>query len=300
MRRLALKLANHYFPRKKISISRLGGGLTNYVFSLRAGREELVLRISDDPGKIDFFLREQWAIDKARPLKIPVPDILEVGNTVIPFPYMLSKKTEGVMALGHPERKEILFELGKLAALVHEIPTEGYGRQFNWSVNELDRTRSWKKFLEDELQTSHRIHILERNRMLSPASLQKLRVQVKKITSWKAKPSLHHGDLRLKNVMVNEKGKIQAILDWEDCISAIGPAWDISIAIHDLPIDGQQRFLEGYGLSGRQLINLSPSLATFNLLNYATVIEKLQQKKQKHRLAYYRARMHGAMDLFSL
>jgi hypothetical protein len=32
---------------------------------------------------------------------------------------------------------------------------------------------------------------------------------------------LQHGDLRLKNSMVNEKGQITDIIDWEECISSI-------------------------------------------------------------------------------
>ena len=50
----------------------------------------------------------------------------------------------------------------------------------------------------------------------------------------------------MKNVIVNEAGEIKAILDWEDCSSNCAPYWDFSIALHDLSIDGKQKFLEGY------------------------------------------------------
>ncbi len=57
--------------------------------------EELVVRLSDKPEKITLFLKEQWAVDKARSNEIPVPDILEVGNEIIPIPYMIVRKING-------------------------------------------------------------------------------------------------------------------------------------------------------------------------------------------------------------
>jgi hygromycin-B 4-O-kinase len=124
--------------------------------------------------------------------------------------------------------------------------------------------------------------------------------ELNKIKKWDQRPCLHHGDLRLKNVIVNEKAKIIAIIDWENCISSIGSYWDTSIALHDLSIDAQWRYLEGYGITDKKLLEMSTAIKVFNLLNYAPVIEKIVQKKEKARLEQYRVRMHGALDLFSL
>jgi hypothetical protein len=48
------------------------------------------------------------------------------------------------------------------------------------------------------------------------------------------------------------------------------------------------------------LIEIAPALKALNLLNYAPVIELLAKKKKKSTLDYYRARLHGALDMFSL
>ncbi len=98
----------------------------------------------------------------------------------------------------------------------------------------------------------------------------------------------------------NDKAEIVAILDWENCISSIGIYWDSSIALHDLSIDAQWRYLEGYGINGKKLIDMAPVLKVFNLLNYAPEIEKIVLGKEKTKLDHYRARMLGALDLFSL
>jgi hygromycin-B 4-O-kinase len=297
---LALRLIEYHYPGKKITIEQLGGGSTNFVFSVKAGREELVVRINEQRDKINFFLKEQWATAKAREIKIPVPDILEVGNSIIPLPYMISKKIEGNVAIHHPDRLAILFEMGKLAAAIHTIPTQGYGKMFDWSQNSLSKNDTWRQYLVNELKVKERMDILKSTKMIRPAMVRKLTIELNRIMSWEGRTCLHHGDLRLKNIMVNEKGKITAIIDWEECISSIGPLWDISIALHDLSIDGQQQFLMGYGMSGQKLIKDSNILKTFNLLNYAPVIQRMMQENDKELLSHYKARLHGALDMFSM
>lgn len=300
MKKLASQLAHYFFPRKKIRLKELGGGITNFVYEVQAGRQKYVVRISEDQSRLNYFLKEQWAITKAKEHKIPVAEILEVGNSAIPFPYMVVEQIEGEIATGHDNRKEILFELGKIAASIHTIQTKGYGQHFAWSENELSVNRSWQHFLDHDLDLGNRLKILTRNKMLTDESAKRLENIIKQICSWKGRPILQHGDLRLKNVIVGQGGKIKALIDWEECISAIGPSWDLSIALHDLPVDGQQRFLEGYGMNPRKLIAMKDHLKAFNILNYAPVVEKLKREKNTKALAFYKARLHGALDLFHL
>ncbi len=54
--------------------------------------------------------------------------------------------------------------------------------------------------------------------------------------------------MRLKNVVVDDRGTITAVIDWEFCTSNLAPYWDLSVALHDLSIDAKQQFLVGYGL----------------------------------------------------
>ena len=90
------------------------------------------------------------------------------------------------------------------------------------------------------------------------------------------------------------------MIDWENCISSIGPGWDTSIALHDLSIDAQWRYLEGYGIPDKKLLELAPAIKIFNLLNYAPAIEKILREKEKIKLDHYRIRLKGVLDLFSL
>ena len=293
-------LVRHFFPRKKVHIRQLDGGLNNFVYAVKAGKEKMVVRISNDPGKINVFLKEQWAVTRAKEKKIPVAEIFEVGDTTIPLPYMITEKIDGVTGMGHPERKNILFQLGELAAIIHTIPTRGYGYNFGWSENELSVNNSWPVFLKKELNAGGRLQLLTDKKMISTRIKTAARRHLKEMAGWDRPGKLQHGDLRLKNVLVNQKGKIQALIDWENCISAIGPTWDLSIGLHDLPLDGQQCFLQGYGLTGKKLIDFSNYIKTFNLLNYAPVVEEMVAGRKTRELNFYRARLHGALDMFSL
>lgn len=290
----------HHYPKRKMTITALGGGLTNYVYAVKAGKDELVVRISDSAEKIHSFQKEQWAVAKAKEKGVPVPEILEVGNNIIPFPYMISRKIKGDVATHHENRLEIIRDIGRYAALIHTIPTNDFGHVFDWSPNTLSKNKTWKDYLDIELNVNERLDVLRKNKILPPLMIGKITNELKKMRRWKQAPCLHHGDLRLKNVMVNEKGKITAILDWENCISSIGSYWDTSIALHDLSIDAQWRYLDGYGLPDKKILEMSDAVKVFNLLNYAPAIDRIIQQKDKKKLGHYKLRLKGVLDLFSL
>ncbi len=58
--KLTHQLIRHHFPKKSISVEPLSGGLINYVYAVKIGKDEMVVRISDQPENIHLFLKEQW------------------------------------------------------------------------------------------------------------------------------------------------------------------------------------------------------------------------------------------------
>ena len=159
------------FPGKSSGLFPIGGGLTNKVFGVKAGSEELVVRLGLEKDKINSFLKEQWAVTKARKKKVPVPEILEVGISIIPLPYMISRKVLGANAYGHSAQTEILHALGKLASIIHSIPTNGYGHTFDWSENSLSKSEKWRQFIMDEWKGMERLETLKKLRMISPCRI---------------------------------------------------------------------------------------------------------------------------------
>lgn len=223
-----------------------------------------------------------------------------MGNDIIPFPYMISRKIEGREATHHRLRRDIIRDMGKYASLIHTIPTKGYGHTFDWSPNTLSKNDNWKSYLKVELKADERLAVLKKYKMLTPGIGEKISMEITKIGQRTQQPCLHHGELRLKNVLVNESGKIIAIIDWENAVSSVGPGWDMSIALHDLSIDARWEYLEGYGIADKKLLEISPAIKVFNVLNYAPVVEKLVDKKQRQKSDQYKLRLKGILDLFSI
>lgn len=297
---MAKKVIKHHFGGSIKKIEFKPAGKTNYVFEAATSNGHFIVRISDTRTKLNDFIKEQWAAQRAAEKKIPVPEILEVGNEVIPLPYMLQEKVDGKEAMDHPKRLDILYDLGRYAKDIHSIATEGFGNTFNWSNNKLSKKNTWPDFIQKELHLGERIKFLEQKNILQKKKIRKLISFFEKIKKWKLNPSLNHCDLRLKNVLVNKAGKIKAIIDWENCSSNIAPYWDFSIALHDLSIDGKQKFLEGYGLNSEKFQEMSYALTAFNLVNYIPDLQNIIAKRDKSMLELYKLRLNGSLDLFSL
>src|SRR5687768_18231803 len=99
--------------------------------------------------------------------------------------------------------------------------------------------------------------------------------------------------------MLNGKGKISAIIDWEHATSNWAPHWELSISLHDLGIDEKQAFLEGYGIAPKDFEKMSPTIKILNILHYAPVLEKAVKAKDRATLARFQQRLTGHLDLYS-
>lgn len=293
-------IIKHHLGKTPKGIQELAGGFANFVYEAKVEDETFIVRISDELFKLQFFLKEQWAVQKARENKVPVPEILEVGNEASNYPYMIVRKVEGYRAEYQENRRDVIKEMGKYLAIINSIPTSGYGHVFDWSSNQLSRKDTWADYLIKELEVEERMAILERHKIINEEGMSSLRSALKEVMKWTTRPTLNHGDMRLKNVILNEKGKIKAILDWEACTSNIAPQWDLSISMHDLSIDERQIFLKGYGLSEQEFRNRSQGMKVLNILNYAPYVELAYENKEKDLIEIYKTRLRGAHDWFSI
>jgi hygromycin-B 4-O-kinase len=292
------RIITRYFGTPPHLIHRQTGGISNLVFSVEHDDGEFIVRMNPQRAKLNPFLKEQWATERARKAGVPAPRVLEVGDD--PLPYVILRKSPGEPATQYPDRMRVLHELGGYAALINSIPTHGFGAIFDWSTNQLSPGQDWKDFLEEEYGLDRRLRVLRRHRMLPDRQLRHIRSVLESACGRGRSPMLNHGDLRLKNVLVNKKGNISAILDWEDCISSLAPEWEISVALHDLSIDEKQEFLRGYGVAPRALRMMVPTVKALNVVNYISEIEGFVKAKDSEKLAEYRVRLSGALDLYCL
>lgn len=297
-RQLASAIVRRHFGRSPRGLAPLGGGVTNDVFVFSARGERCVLRINRDASKIQDFLKEQWAMNEARSVGVPTPEVLEVGNDPVGAAFMILRHERGITPCDHPERLDVLRQLGELCARLHGVATHGFGKVFDWSANRLSQRGRWAEFVDVDLAAADRIALLERHAMLTERGARELRAALAEMRRWRKRPVLQHGDLRLKNVLVDPKTcRIAALVDWEHCLSAPPPYWDLSVALHDLGVDEKEALLEGYGLVPKQYEGMAPHFRALNLLNYAPVVEAAARDGDKTRLAWLQIRLRGALDL---
>lgn len=299
-RRAAREIIAHHLGEGTHRVCARSGGATNHVYEVVHPEGAFIVRLSLDPAKIHDFQKEQWAIARARDAGVPVPEVLEVGNQPGPFVYMVAKLAHGEEATHHPQRLEVLEQLGALAARIHGVETHGYGSTFDWSQNQLSRCETWDDYLDHELGLEARLETLAKHGGIENGRLRRMRARLREIGTLAGGPRLNHGDLRLKNVLVGIDGSITALIDWEFATSNAVPFWDTSLALHDLSIDEKHAYLAGYGLEEARLGEIAPYLKALNLLNYAPYVQRAAEAGDAVQLERCRIRLSGALDLYSL
>ena len=298
-RNLTKTIVQQYFGKPASRISYKPTGLTNYVFAVNHVEGQFVIRISPDAERINAFKKELWTSQKARAAGVPTPEVLAVGNDAVSEPYMITRRVTGTEATHHPTRLRIVQEMGEYAAIINSIPTSGFGINFDWTIADQNYT-TWESYLENEFGLDARLRLFSTNKLFTDVQLKELVDIITGPRATQHKTALNHGDLRLKNVIVDEGGDIAAIVDWEDCLSTIAPEWELSVALHDLTIDEKHAFIEGYGLRVEQVEEMAPLIKAFNILNYSQAIERAIETEDPKSLDEIKLRLKGALDLYSL
>lgn len=273
------------------------GGLSNHVFEAASGDAQVVIRLGPAENKAEGFARERRIIERVRRAGVPAPEILSVGEEG-GFAFMVARRAPGKIATDAPSRLRTLKDLGALVAQgVHTIRTSGLGGDFGFG-DEAGSTAGWRDWLLAGRQAHARLGLLRDHAVISERHHATLRDTLEAVAAWTDEPVLNHGDLRLKNVVVDDEGVILALIDWEASISAPGPHWDLSVALHDLWVDQMEAFLDGYGLSDAQVRAAAPAWRLFNALNYAPKVQRALAADDRETLEHIRTRFSGALDLF--
>jgi aminoglycoside phosphotransferase (APT) family kinase protein len=297
-RAYVIDIATKVLRKAPQHVRRRGGGLTNLVYQVDAGDRSVIVRVNADPAKLRVFKRERQAMTLARNARLPVPHILHVGAD--PHPFMILENVRGVVGTHAYDKIGTVRQMGEITARIHGIRMPGFGPGAVDSTfaGQAKRRHSWGAHLEADLKASERITTLERLGMFLPDNADRMRQILAHMSAWRRNPVLHHGDMRLKNVIVDHDGRIIAVLDWEHCTSSVPALWDLSVALHDLTIDEKQAFLQGYGYSPRELTKSIGYMRLLNALNYAPSIAAMAERGESAKLNWYRARFMGNFNLY--
>jgi len=298
VRDYVMQVATKVLRRTPDQIRRRGGGLTNIVYQVDVDDRSVIVRINADAPKLKVFERERRAMKLARDARLPVPRVLHVG--AIPHPFMVLENVRGTVGTHAYDRIGTVRQMGELTARIHRIQLPGFGPAAIDPARALGTVRrhSWGAHLQADMHASARIAVLEQLGMFLPDNANKMRQILAHMSTWRRNPVLHHGDMRLKNIIVDHEGQVAAILDWEHCTSSVPALWDLSIALHDLTIDEKQAFLQGYGYAPRELTKSIGYMRLLNALNYAPFIVALAEQDETAKLSWQRARFAGDFNLY--
>lgn len=273
------------------------GGLTNFVFRIDSVDGSFGLRMSPDEHKLEDYRKEWWAIRCARQANMPAPEVLHVSRTSAGVSFTLLHRTPGRPATARRvDTLEVLRRLGQYAQVLHATKLPAFGGRF--AENEPPRLR-WAEFLEHEFRLDERIGHLRALGFLDEGEARRVAVLMETLGADR-EPRLNHGDLRLKNVLIDPAGYINAVIDWECAVAAPAPEWDPAVALHDLSIDEKDAFIDGYGLDGEALTSLGPALAALNVLHNAPFAAAAARDGNDEQLRRYRRRFARVYDLYSV
>ncbi|MBC8089846.1 MAG: phosphotransferase [Phycisphaerae bacterium] len=278
------------------------GGLSSHAFNIQTASRRLIARLGSGPDRLTGFVLERECVHRANAVGIPTQQIVGLGEAD-GWAYTIALHLGGDCAVNHPERMSVLEQLGQMTAKIHTIPTEGFGFNFGWPGETGSAlgssSASWLQFLRDELDAAGRLEQLREHGMLTAKQVDGLLATLSDVQSWHGAPVLNHGDLRLKNVVVNDEGDILGLIDWETSVSCLGPHWDLAIALHDLGIDEKQSFLRGYGLPEEEVRQAVPVWRLFNVINYAPTVAALIAEGDEATLGQMRTRLSGGLELYA-
>jgi aminoglycoside phosphotransferase (APT) family kinase protein len=203
---------------------RIIAGEVNEVYEVNTENDDLIVRISHESE--DRFTPEKWAIDKARDLSVPAPEVLYIGevfdekkNVRVSVERKLRGTSLEDSKLSEADTRVVVIQAGKILAKIHSITTQKFGRLYeggvggheDWESYMLRHTRAQQ--IKGLLESAKRIGVLKKK---IERALQIL-IDYSDMYS-DASPHLLHGDFGPKHILVDE-GHITGIIDFENAKS---------------------------------------------------------------------------------
>lgn len=237
-------------------------GIVNDVFVVTLDAAQGVVRVSPN-NNMDQFRKEAWAMASVRDVGIPVPEVVKLG-THAGRVFMAMEYVDGVDAT-EPSVDAIAVwrRLGAYARRIHTIPTAGFGDDMTAPGR---FGGAWTDYLDYNIQSLNRSDHLLLSGVITADQSRLLRERFASLERMPFVFGLCHGDLSLKNVIVDRTGAV-TLLDWGSAESHIVPYFDmIEVLQSSFALDhtnaGFLAFAEGLGVRAEQL----PTVHTLLLL----------------------------------
>src|SRR3989344_3706942 len=240
---------------RPVSVERITSGEVNEVYDVTLPADQhVIVRISRN--KDSEFGREVWAIEQAKDVGVPVPEMLLVTKVTVENSDPLRVCVQNKLA-GEPlERGRIDYgkiepallrsymrQAGEILSKIHSIPVTGFG-----SLNEQGRgsVSMFQSLMSRNIEQRDSFEEIGRRRGMDMNVIDRVftLLQENVASAQEFQQVLTHGDFGPKHMMV-EGNKMTGIIDWGG-VSGHSPVHDFAGFIlwyPELPFDALQ---EGY------------------------------------------------------
>lgn len=255
-------------------------GITNDIFIVNMPNGKFVIRISPESNNYQFE-KEQWEMEQAAKLRVLVPKIIKIGMHGS-IAYMIEDYIDGVHGTDDSIDKTFIWkELGKYTKAIHSIPSKGFG---DYMSSPGVFGGDWNRYLDYNIQSLNEPDKLLSMNTLTTTQSKTIKTLFERLKEEDFKFGLNHGDLSLKNVIVN-KGQV-ILLDWGSSESHIVPHFDIVEVLQssfdfDFKNPYFKTFILAQGITDEEFLNIKPSVDAVMLLRAIDHLRWAIDKKPK-------------------
>jgi aminoglycoside phosphotransferase (APT) family kinase protein len=277
----------------KSSYQIIGKGFVNQVCVVETESRKVVVRMNHT-DTYPSYVKEKWCMEQAVAIGIPGPEVLTIG-IVDETVYMIQAFVEGDNGLDSTVLKsDIWRQLGKYTKLIHSIPVKGFGENLIDPVQGEFRSPShagsdgsWLGYVQYNINSLTENDRLIELGVITPMQSQRVRKRFENLKIETFRFGLIHGDLSLKNAMVDRTGQV-ILLDWGNAEVRTVPHGDIISVMQGQIQDGNpnkedfKAFLDGYGISEEDTIDMNSLLLLKAFDNLRWAIEQSQDRIESY------------------
>lgn len=261
----------------------VANGRINWVFIADTKDRGLVTVKMREVGESEEpYQRAARAIELARAVGLPVPRTLFTGS-FNGYPYLINTYKEGIPAnIYDGDKADVWYQLGEYARELHEVTMSNVSPDFDIISAQPVPHATLNGYIEGELSKSLRPHYRDQWQILTGGEYEKMAATLKRLQDVRFDSRLVHRDLVLRNVKVDQTGRVTAILDWDNASFHMVPQYELALAFEYKPNEdeGLEAFLKGYGISPEEYFDMQSLVTDFRCLEYLRrLMDKIDRGK---------------------
>ncbi|WP_433747148.1 phosphotransferase [Falsibacillus pallidus] len=257
---LAVQLIESQFPEiDPVETKKIGEGFDNTIYRVN---EEYLFRFPRREIAVPLIETEAAILPRLNsiaPLNIPAPLFYGKPGSHYPWPFLGYKYVKGSVPtdLSKINGEDSARLLGRMLTKIHQFSI-GEAVELGVPYDTLYRVDIEKR--KDKM--------IENMEMLMDSGCVKWEEKWRKFTDslqhidYDSPKTLCHGDLHIRNILVDEKHTISGIIDWGD-VHIGNPAVDLSIVYSLLPKESRGFFFQEYGEVEENILQLARFKAVY-------------------------------------